>query len=118
MANRTIAAPAPRSRARTAARKQKPTLKRRIKTALAYTILGALSVVAAGLIYVLFVFVQGSKTLPTTAEIGNFKPSEGTKISFADGPLMAILASERRNPVKLDQMNRSLIDATIAIEDS
>jgi penicillin-binding protein 1A len=80
--------------------------------------LGLLSVAAAAFIYVLVIFVQVSKTLPTSAEIGNFKPSEGTIIYFSDGKPMAILSSEKRTPIKLDQMNRELIDATIAIEDT
>src|SRR5438128_1538315 len=112
MANRTLAAPAVRRRkARSAPKKR--TLKSRIKTALAFTTLGILSVIAAAVIYVLFIFVQVSKTLPSIAEIGNFKPSEGTKIYFADGPVMAILASERRNPIKLTEMGK-VVDATIA----
>lgn len=117
MANRTLAAPAVRRRKPRAAPKKK-TLKARLKTILALTTLGVLGAIAAVVIYILFVFVQVSKTLPSIAEIGNFKPSEGTKIYFADGPVMAILASERRNPIKLNEMGKHVVDATIAIEDS
>src|SRR5262249_42651181 len=118
MSKNAAAVVAAKRREQTARRSKKPSLKKRFKTALAFTVFGLLAVVASGIIYVLFVFAQVSKQIPSTVEIVNFKPSEGTKIMFSDGKVMAVLASERRTPVKLNQISKNLIDATIAIEDS
>jgi penicillin-binding protein 1A len=98
---------------------RRPTsLKKRIKTFFAFATLGILSAVAIALIYFLIIFKQVSATLPSLTEIGNFTPSEGTKIYYADGSLMATLATINRRPVKLKEISRHLIDATIATEDS
>lgn len=93
-------------------------LKKRIKTAVALLLLLLLSGVAVGVIYLVVLFWQVSRSLPQLAVIGNTRATEPTKIYYADGPLMAVLATENRRPVKLEQISPFLIDATIAIEDS
>jgi penicillin-binding protein 1A len=80
--------------------------------------LSILSLLAVGIIYFLVVFVQESKKLPSLAEIGNFKPSEGTQVLYADGSVMAVFATENRRPIKLEEMGKNIKDATVAIEDS
>lgn len=76
-----------------------------------------LSAVAVGSIYALLLFMQVSRSLPSIADIGNFRPAESTRIYYADGKEMAVLATENRRPVKLEEVSKSLIDATIAVED-
>ena len=105
------------------ARKARPvrraaTLKKRIKTFIALFCLGILSVIAAVAIFVIIKIAQIKQTIPSVAEIGNFQPSQGTHIYTSDGELLAILASEHRRPVKLEDISQQLIDATIATEDS
>src|SRR5437773_5595343 len=93
------------------------TRKKRLKTVLALMTVGLFSVIAFVLIYGLVLFVQVSRTLPSLAEVGTFKPSEGTRIYFADGPLMAVISMENRRPVKLKQISQHLIHAVISTED-
>jgi penicillin-binding protein 1A len=93
-------------------------LKKKIKTLLAFFTLSLLSLIAIAVIYCLVIFVQVSKTLPSLMEIGNFQPSEGTKILYSDGSIMAVLATENRRPVKLQSVDKDLVIATIATEDS
>ena len=93
------------------------TPRKRAKTFLAYTGLGILSLVAIVLIYGLITFVQVSRSLPSLSEIGNFQPSDGTCLYYSDGTLLARLATENRTPIKLNQISKQLVDATIATED-
>src|SRR5687767_15816598 len=90
--------------------------KRKIKTFLALSAIGILSAIAFVSIYLLVLFVQVSKGLPSLADVGTFRPSEGTRIYFADGPLMAVIAMENRKPVKLNKISKHLKDAIIATE--
>ncbi len=91
--------------------------KKKIKTVLALTAIGMFAAISFVSIYLLMLFVQVSKTLPSLADVGTFRPSEGTRIYFADGPLMAVIAMENRKPVKLDQISNFLKDAIVATED-
>ncbi len=94
-------------------------LKKRIKTWVSLILLGILSLLAIGAIYILVIFVQESKKLPSLTEIGNFKPTENTVIYYSDGKtIMAELASENRRPIKLDDMGKLIAEATVATEDS
>jgi len=102
---------------RTRVVRRRASLKKRVKTFLALLALLLLSAVAIALIAFVVIFVQVSRALPSLAEIGNFKPSEGTRIYYKDGALMAVLATENRVPVKLEAISKHLIDATIACED-
>ncbi|MEP6755610.1 MAG: transglycosylase domain-containing protein, partial [Chthonomonadales bacterium] len=96
----------------------KSSLKKRIKTLVALSILFILTALSVGAVYVLLIFVQESRKLPSVAEIGSFKPSEGSQLFFSDGSVMAFFATENRKPIKLTDMGRNLIDATVATEDS
>jgi len=100
------------------ARRQPASLKKKIKTAIALLTLLILVPIAIGVIYFMVLFVQVSKDMPSLADIGEIKASEGTQILFSDGTLMAVLASENRQPKPLDKISKKLIDATIAVEDS
>lgn len=93
-------------------------LKKRIKTWIAVTFLVLMLVFSAAAIFLMNMFVQVTRGLPSIADIGNFRPAESTKIYFSDGPLMAVLATENRRPVKLADISRKLVDATIAVEDA
>ena len=98
--------------------RQKSSLKKRIKTFCSVILLLILTVISIGAIYVMLVFIQESRKLPSLAEIGNFKPSEGTHLYFSDGSEMAVFATENRKPIKFQEMGKFLIDATVATEDS
>ncbi len=114
--DKQISVPAP---LRTARRMRRPaSAKKRIKTVITLFVIAVLSAVAVGVIYLIFLFMQVRSNLPPLATIGNYRPAEQTKIYYADGPLMAILATENRRPVELSAISPFLIDATIAIEDS
>jgi len=79
--------------------------------------LTVISLITIGVIYFLMIFAQVSKTLPSVTDIGNLSSSEGTKIFYADGKIMAILSSENRLPIKLADTGKYLAAATVAIED-
>src|SRR5437588_210063 len=85
-----------RARTRDRAIRRPASTKKRIKTFLAFASLAVLSAIAIAATYLIMIFVQVSKTLPSVTEIGTFKPSEGTKIFYADGPLMAVISTENR----------------------
>jgi penicillin-binding protein 1A len=100
------------------ARRKPSSLKKKIKNALALLTLLVLTPVAIGVIYLMVVFVQVSKEMPALTELGEIKAAEGTKIYYSDNSVMAILASENRQPKPLKEISKKLIDATIAVEDS
>ncbi len=100
------------------ARRRVSTRKKRIKTVIALFGILILSVAAVGGIYLLMLFMQVSRTLPSIAEVGNLKATQPTRIYYQDGPLMAELATENLHPIKLNQVGKNVIDATIATEDS
>lgn len=107
-----------RSTHSTRTRRKPPSLKKKIKTALALFTLLVLTPIAVGIIYFMMIFMQVSKDMPSLADIGEIKVSEGSKIYFSDGSVMAALASENRQPKPLSQMSKNLIEATVAVEDS
>ncbi len=116
MANRT-SQPANGSRGRNSSRSA--STKKRIKTWISLFVLGILSLIAICAVYILVIFVQESKKLPSLTTIGNFKPTEGTVIYYSDGKTkMAELVAENRRPIKLEEMGTILVDATVATEDS
>jgi len=79
------------------------------------TVLAAASV---GILYLLFLFVKVTKTLPSIAAIGNMHSYGPTRLYFSDGTVMAVLASENRHQVKLTEVSKYVTDATIATEDA
>ena len=104
--------------ARRRAARRRPTLKKRLKNFAAFLALLILSAVAMLAVYLVVVFIEVSRNLPSVDEINNIQPTQGTQIFFADGTKMADIGVENRKPVKLDQISKYLIDATVAVEDS
>ena len=115
MKQRAAAAPIAARRGQVARRAA--SRKKKIKTVFILAAIALLSAISFVSIYLLVLFVQVSKTLPSLADVGTFRPSEGTRIYFADGPLMAVISMENRKPIKLKQMSKYLKDAVIATED-
>lgn len=99
-------------------------LRKRLKTILCVGALALFSVLTIGLIYLLSVFIQVSRTLPSISDIANYQPGDHTTLFYADNDkngkpkILAVLATENRQPVKLEDINQHLLDATIAVEDS
>ena len=93
------------------------TRKKRLKTIFTLAAIVLFSGISFACIYFLLLFVQVSKSLPSLSDVGTFRPSEGTRIYFADGSLMAVIAMENRRPVKLEEISKYLKDAIVATED-
>lgn len=106
------------SRQANRARRKPSSLKKKIKNGIALLSLLVLTPIAIGVIYLMVVFVQVSKEMPSLTDLGEIKANGGTKIFYSDGTLMAVLASENRQPKPLKDISKNLIDATIAVEDS
>ncbi|MGC8666953.1 MAG: PBP1A family penicillin-binding protein [Chthonomonadales bacterium] len=104
--------------ARRRAARRPPTLKKRLKNFAALLALIILTGVAVLAVYLVLIFIEVSRNLPSVDEINNMQPTQGTQIFFADGTQMAVIGAENRQPVKLDAISKHLIDATIAVEDS
>lgn len=104
--------------ARRRAARRPPTLKKRLKNFAALVALVVLSGIAVLAVYFVLIFIQVSRNLPSVDEINNMQPTQGTQIFFADGKPMAVIGAENRQPVKLGDISKHLIDATIAVEDS
>lgn len=95
----------------------KSSLKKKIKNFFAFVTLVGLTVVAIGAVYILVVFMQVSKEMPSIAEIDSIHQNTGTTIYYADGPVMAVLARRNVQPVKMNQISPYVKWATIAAED-
>lgn len=117
-ASRTAQAASTSRQDRTRPARRPSSLKRKLKTAFALFTLLVITPLAFAVVYFLVVFMQVSKTLPSVNEIGNIRTTHPTEIYFSDGSLMAVLLTENRQPKKLSEISQSLIDATIATEDS
>lgn len=109
----------PRAPARNRPRRQaqRASFKKRIKTLLA---LGFLTVeIAVALLFVAFLtfFHRFSADLPNLESITDIKGPTATTIWSQDGIKLGSLDVENRQPIPLDKMPKSLLDATIAIED-
>lgn len=91
--------------------------KRTMKRFFAYLTLFILSLIIAGMTFVGVMFYQVSKLLPAVDVIEEYRPSESTVIYAADGTVLAELAMEKREPVKLDEIPDHLKNATVAKED-
>lgn len=120
MANRTSRSNASTSGNRARARRN-VTLsspKKRIKNLFALAALGLLTLVAMGLVGFLVIFWRFSAELPgieaVTAEIKGPVP---TTVISEDGVVLAKLDVVNQQPVTLDQIPKSVINATVAIED-
>ncbi len=94
-----------------------PTARRRIKKLVLWTeVLIILGLVAAGSV-VLGAVYQFNKLLPPPEAIDRYRPPVGTRIFSSDGVLLARLATQNREPVKLDQVPENLRNAIVAVED-
>jgi penicillin-binding protein 1A len=62
-------------------------------------------------------FYQIRKILPPEESLDNFKPLQGTKIYSSDNVLLASMAHEDREPVRIEKIPRTMQQAVIAIED-
>ena len=105
------------SRSRTARRPA--TLKKRLKTVFSLAILLVLTAIAMGLVGFLVIFYQFSKSeLPSLEVVVNdVKPPVATQILSEDGVVLGTLDVENRVPVNLKQLPKTLLNATVAIED-
>jgi len=63
------------------------------------------------------VYDSMAQLLPSRQQIATIRPNEGTLIYSSDGELLARVAAENREVVPLTRLPKSLIEATIAIED-
>lgn len=111
--------PPERSAARPRQRRafQRPSLKKRIKTVLALGFLGIEIVVALLFVAFLSFFSRFSSDLPNLEAITDIKGPVATSIWSQDGVCLGKMEVENRQPIPLDKMPKSVIDATIAIED-
>src|SRR5688500_17732549 len=91
--------------------------KRRIRIALLWFEIALILVLGAGMGVVLGAIYQMNKLLPPDAALNHYRAPVGTKIYSADGVLLAKIAAENREPVKLEQIPKHMQQAIIAIED-
>ena len=92
--------------------------KKRIKTALALILLLAESAIAVLLVSAVVVFWKFSNDLPTIEDLRqDVRPPVATTIWSEDGVLLGKLQVVNRQPVSLKEIPKSLINATVAIED-
>ncbi len=66
----------------------------------------------------IWMLLQVREMLPSSEQIANLKPYEGTRIVSQDGVVLATLTNERRELAKLSEFPKALIDAIVAVEDS
>lgn len=92
--------------------------RRRLKLLVFYTEIIALLLLVVMLGAIGATFYSVARFLPSGADIGNYQPTEATKIISDDGVVLAEVFEENREFVKLDDIPKALQDATIAIEDS
>lgn len=85
---------------------------------LIYLLLLVLLSIVVGGGYLVVLLVQVSRMLPTSDQIVNLKPYEGTRILSQDGVVLATLTNERRELASFSDFPKTLVDAIIAIEDS
>ncbi len=91
---------------------------KKTRTILLTILLGILAGAALAAIALTLTIIRLRATLPTIAQIASYQPAEATKIYSSDGILLARLQMQNRKVVKLRDISRDLIDATIAVEDS
>ena len=106
--------PRKRSMARPFRRRRRPWWQRLVIYLLLLALLGV--VVGGG--YLAVLLVQVSRMLPSSEQIVNLKPYVGTRILSQDGVVLATITNERREPAKISEFPKPLIDAIVAIEDS
>ncbi len=90
----------------------------RRKRTLALFALGGLTLLAGGLGCGLSLTRAIESRLPSVDNIADLRLSQVTTIVSSDGVTLATLEMQHRRPVSLSEISPSLIDATIATEDS
>ena len=111
-----VARPAARPRIRAVDRRS--TLRRRVKTFFALLLLLIETVVAIALVSALTIFWKFSSELPNVEGIvTDIRPPVATTVVSQDGVVLARLEVENRQPVTLDDIPKTVLDATVAIED-
>ncbi len=91
---------------------------RRIKKFILWTEILVILAMALAIGVVAGAFYNINKTLPPNSALDQYRPPAGTKIYSSDGVLLAKLADENREPVKLEDVPKVLRDAIVAIEDA
>jgi penicillin-binding protein 1A len=105
-----------RSRSRYA--RNRSSRKKRIKTACALILLFAESAIAVFLVSAVVVFWKFSNDLPTIEDLRqDVRPPVATTIWSEDGVQLGKLQVINRQPVSLKEIPKSLVNATVAIED-
>src|SRR5438128_325281 len=90
----------------------------RIKVALAWTALGALTLLAGFLGWGVWQVKAIAEKLPGVGNIADIRMARPTTIVSSDGVLLAVLETQFRRPVSLEDISPNLINATIATEDA
>ncbi len=85
---------------------------------LIYLLLLVLLGIVVGGVSLMWLLVQVREMLPSSEQIANLKPYEGTRIVSQDGVVLATLTNERRELARLSEFPKELIDAIVAVEDS
>lgn len=99
-------------------RRRRPRRRSRFGLFWLITQVSVLLVLAVVLGVVVAAFFSVSKLLPTGTGVGNFEPTEATKIYSSDGVLLANIYEENREFVPINKIPNDLKYATVAIEDS
>ena len=106
------------NRLRSRAAAQRSSLKKRIKTAMALLLLLIEASVALSLVVAVVYFWKFSNNLPTIEDLRqDVRPPVATTIWSQDGVLLGTLQVENRKPIKLEEMPKDFLHATVAIED-
>ncbi|MCS6919431.1 MAG: PBP1A family penicillin-binding protein [Fimbriimonadales bacterium] len=87
------------------------------KRLLAYLTLLLLIALLGGMTFAGVLYYQVAQMMPSVSVIENYQPRDASFIYSADGVLLARIADEYREPAKLEEIPKHLINATIAKED-
>lgn len=108
----------PPARARDSGRTpQHRSFKKLAKTYFSLAVLTVMMVVATALVCMLAAFWKFSTELPNVEDLVDTRPPIATTIVSEDGVELGRLEVENRQPVTLDEVPKTVKDATIAIED-
>ncbi|MCS7301223.1 MAG: PBP1A family penicillin-binding protein [Fimbriimonadales bacterium] len=87
------------------------------KRLLAYLTLLFLVLLLGAMTFAGVLYYQVAQMMPAVSVIESYQPREASFIYSADGVLLARIAEEYREPAKLEEIPKHLINATIAKED-
>ncbi|HEY3298188.1 MAG TPA: penicillin-binding protein 1A [Armatimonadota bacterium] len=89
----------------------------RFKVFLIASEIAILLTIAVILGFTVAAFFSVAKLLPASGGVGNFEPTEATKIYSSDGVVLADIYKENREFVSIEKIPKDLQNATVAIED-